>query len=71
MEWKIQSNRHEILLGFEQNTKKLSPHILGRGKEKHGGLCHKKLPTVAPNDYATKILETKNKINRKLKIPEN
>ena len=38
---KIQSNRHEILLSQRHNTKKLFPHILGRGKEKSSGLCHK------------------------------
>ena len=42
----IQSNRHDILLVMQQNTTKLFPHILGRGKEKPGRLCHKTPPNM-------------------------
>ena len=44
----ILNNRHEILLGQGQNTGKSFPNILGRGKEKPGGLCHKPPPNMAP-----------------------
>ena len=45
---KIQSNRHELLLGQIKNTTKSFPHIMGRGKEKNSGLCHKISPILAP-----------------------
>ena len=63
----IQSNRHEILLGMQQNTTKPSPHILVRGKEKPVRLCHKTPPNLAPHNYAIKIFETNKKIH-KIKI---
>ena len=44
----ILSNRHDILLGQRQNTTKPFPHILGRGKEKPSGLCHKTPPNMVP-----------------------
>ena len=45
---KISSNRHDILLGQRQNPAKSFPHILGRGKEKPGRICHKTPPDMAP-----------------------
>ena len=53
---KIQSNKHDILLG---KRSKSFPHILGKSKEKPGELCHKTPPNMAPQIYATKIFETK------------
>ena len=47
-EKKISSNRHEILLGHTQSMKKSYPRILGRGKEKYGGLCHKTPLNMVP-----------------------
>ena len=44
----ILSNRHDILLVQGQNTTKPFPHILGRGKKKPSGLCHKTPPNLAP-----------------------
>ena len=52
---------NEILLGQRQNMTKSFPHILGGGKEKYGGLCHKPPPNMAPQKYDTNIC----KINKK------
>ena len=45
---KIQSNRHDILLGQIQNTKKSFPHIMGIGREKPVRFYHKTPPILAP-----------------------
>ena len=68
---KIHSNRHEILLGTQQNMTKPFSRILGRGKEKPGGLCHKTPHNMAPQNYETNIFETNNNRHRKFKIPAN
>ena len=65
---KIQSNRHEILLGQRHNTTKSFPHIKGGGKEKSGGLCHKTPLNLAPQNDETKIFKSNKKRHRKLKI---
>ena len=39
---KVSSNQHEILLGQRHNSTKPFTHTLGRGKERHAVLCHKK-----------------------------
>ena len=44
----IQSKRYEILSDQRQDTKKPFPRILGNGKEKPSGLCHKTPPNMAP-----------------------
>ena len=44
----VNGTRHATLLGQRQNPKKPFPHILGRGKEKPGRLCHKTPPDMAP-----------------------
>ena len=44
----VQSHKHDILLGQRQNMTKSLPHILGRGKEKLSGSCHKKQPNLEP-----------------------
>ena len=44
---KILSNICDILLGYKLNLTKPFPHILGRGKEKPGRLCHKTPPDMA------------------------
>ena len=64
---KIQSNRHDMLLGTLQNTKKSFPYIMGRRKEKLGILFHQTSPDLAPQNYATNIFETNKKRQRKLK----
>ena len=58
---KISSNRHDILLGQSKNTKKPFPHILGGGKEKPNGLCHKILPNMEPYKNETQICKSKKK----------
>ena len=67
----IQSNRHNILLGTLQKTKKSFPHILGRRKEKPGGLCHKTPSNMSAQKYEAKVFETNKKININIKIPAN
>ena len=47
-EKQIYRNRHYILFGQIQNLTKPFTHILGRGKEKPGRLCHKTPPDMAP-----------------------
>ena len=66
---KIQSNRHDILLGARQKTTKPFPHILGGRKEKYGGIFHQTPPNLDPQNYATNIFETNKKRHGKLKIP--
>ena len=67
----IQSNRHEILLGTQQNTTKQFPRILRRRIKNPGRLCHKTPPDLAPQNYETNIFETNKKRYRKLKIQAN
>ena len=64
-------NINDILLGQRQNMTKLFLHIMGRGKEKPGILCHKTPPNMEPKNYETKIFEKHKKRHRKLKIPVN
>ena len=47
------------------------PHMMGIGKEKSSGLCHKTPPDVAPYNNETQIWQINKKVHRKLKIPEN
>ena len=68
---KISSNRHEILLGQIQNPTKPFPHILGRGKEKHGRLCYKTPTDIAPYSNETQICQSNKTRHIKLKIPAN
>ena len=67
---KIQSNRHEILLGARQNTTKPFLHILGGRKEKPGRLLNQTPPDLATQNYSNKVFEMTRKIQRKPKITE-
>ena len=58
---KIQSNRHEILLSQIQNMTKSFPQILGRGKEKPGGLRQKNYPIRHHRMTRTTYLKAKKK----------
>ena len=49
----IQRNRYETFLGHIQNATKYFPHIQRIGKEKYGGLCHRKTPNMAPQNNDT------------------
>ena len=67
----IEINIPEILLGAQNNTKKLFPHIMVGRKEKFDGHFHQKPLDLSPQKYVTMIFVNEKERQRKLNITVN